>query len=227
MITLLTTPFAHDPTTLTFHTKMKLPEGLLNIKGTRALGVVELRDTDGNDLREYGVAQKGFQTTCWVLTSPGDVISAPFSMDPGVADFADLVVDGILRDSISVSAPTKSLKGIFKRVCHQPRLKNDKRGGLKFCKMVVQSRDTTKGEITKAEYSKLNAYSLDLKWNGRETPSTVGSLEIQLFRKAVVATVEDTLGTPERAPTYFDYTHWKELNPFIDPNNIPPSFEIR
>jgi hypothetical protein len=216
---------------------MKLPEGLLNIKGKRALGVVELRGTDGNDLREYGTVNDGIHTTCLVLTSPGDIISVPFTIDPGVADFADLVVDGILRESAFVSGPTKSLKGHFRRVSHQSRLKHNKRGGLKFCKMEVRSRDAEKGETAEAKCSNQTLTTLDRTWNGREHPSAVGSLEIQLFRKEAVADKTagaasqenrpgDSLGTAKRAPTYSEYAHWKELNPFINPNTTPPSFEI-
>lgn len=133
---------------------MKLPEGLLNIKGNRAFGFFELQGTDGNDLREYGTVTDGIHSTCLVLTSPGDVISVPFLIEPGVADFADLVVDGILRESASVSGLTRPIKGHFKRVSHQRKLKNNKRGGLKFYKMEVQRRDARKGETTGTKYSK-------------------------------------------------------------------------
>jgi hypothetical protein len=130
---------------------MKLPEGILNVKGMKASGVVQLQGSDGNDLREYGSTNEGVQTTCLVLTAPGDIITVPFILNRGVADFADLVVDGILRDSTSVSAPNKSFKGNFKRVCHQERFKNDKRRGLKSCKMEIQSRDTESGEGVEAK----------------------------------------------------------------------------
>lgn len=125
---------------------MRLPEGILNVKGRKAIGLIQLQGSDGNDLREYGSTNEGVQTTCLVLTSPGDVITVSFLLDRGVADFADLIVDGILRDSTSVSAANKIFKGTFKKACHQERLKNGKRGGLKACKMEIQSRDTESGE---------------------------------------------------------------------------------
>jgi hypothetical protein len=68
---------------------MRLPEGILNVKGRKAIGLIQLQGSDGNDLREYGSTDEGVQTTCLVLTSPGDVITVSFLLDRGVADFAE------------------------------------------------------------------------------------------------------------------------------------------
>lgn len=126
---------------------MELPEGLLTVKGTKATSVVRLLGSDGRLLREYSTVNSRIYTTCLVPTSPGDIVTALFVLQPEVADFVNLVVDGIRRDSASTSGPEKSFNRIFKRACHQGKHKNGKTGGLKSCTMEVQSRNADKGEI--------------------------------------------------------------------------------
>jgi hypothetical protein len=125
---------------------MRLPEELLTATGTKAAGVVELRGSDGNPLREYGTMNQGLYTTCLVLTSPGDIITVSFVLSPGVADYADLVVDGIRRDSASTLRADMSFNRVFKRVCYQGTLNNGRKGGFKSCAMEVRSRNAEKGE---------------------------------------------------------------------------------
>lgn len=125
---------------------MKCPEVLINAKGTKTSAEVQIRGHDGKALREYGIISDGLNTSCLALTSPGDAIIIPFVLEPGVADFVDLVVDGIRRDCATSTGSDKTFARTFKRVCHQDRLKNGKRGGLKSCAMEIQSRNAENGE---------------------------------------------------------------------------------
>lgn len=126
---------------------MKLPPGLLTAEGKAAKGWVQLRGSDGKCLKEYGTKNEGVYATCLVLTSPGDIITGSFVLDPGVADYVDIVIDGIRRESSSSSGADKCFNRIVKRVCYQEKLKNGKRGGLKSCAMEIQSRNSDNGEI--------------------------------------------------------------------------------
>ena len=130
---------------------MKLPPGLLTAEGKAANGCVQLRGSDGKCLKEYGTNNEGIYATCLVLTSPGDIITSSFVLDPGVADHVDIVIDGIRRESSSSSGADKCFNRIVKRACYQDRLKNGKRGGLKSSAMEIQSRKTDNGE-TKFAY---------------------------------------------------------------------------
>ena len=78
---------------------MKLSTGLLNAKGEVTKGEVLLQVNETN-LREYGTTEDGMKSTCYVLTSPGDVISVVFAITSGTTQVVDLVVDGVLRQSL-------------------------------------------------------------------------------------------------------------------------------
>jgi hypothetical protein len=125
---------------------MKIPEGLLTAQGKKAAGAVYILGTDGQYLREYGTAQDGIYSTCLVLTSPGDMITGSFALEPGLADHVDLVVDGIRRESSSSSGSDKSFNRMYKRACYQEK-KDNRTGGLKSCAMMIQTRKADEGEI--------------------------------------------------------------------------------
>jgi len=126
---------------------MKTPTGPLNIHGKAAKGTVVLKGNDGEDLQEFGGKTVGNQASCYALTSLGDIITVHFALSPGVADFVDVVVDGILRESVSNARPDKLFKGSFKKVCQHDRFhRSDRRAAFKFSKMVVQNRSTQKGK---------------------------------------------------------------------------------
>lgn len=125
---------------------MKIPEGLLTAQGKDAAGAFHLQGTDGQCLREYGTTYDGIYATCLVQTTPGDLITGSFALDPGLADYVDLVVDGIRRESSLSSGSDKSFNRLFKRACYQEK-NGSRKGGLKSCAMEIQTRKSDRGEM--------------------------------------------------------------------------------
>jgi hypothetical protein len=216
---------------------MKLLEGVVAVNGAKAKGEAKLRSSDGQVLSEYGTVNNGVYATCFVLASPGDIITAPFALRRGVADFADLVVDGIRRDSVSATRQDRSFSRIFRRACYCEKLKNGKTGGLKSCHMKVQSRDIEKGKIYSTSVIE-TLIRLDVAWKEGKSPSAVGTLDIQLFQildgtsqikdiNSQGNVSKDHLTAVRRAPAFSEFATWRDFNPYIDPSATPPSFEIR
>lgn len=56
-------------------------------------------------------------------------------------------------------------------------------------------------------------------------------MEVQLFSTKDVEHQTGDLSNQgsivKRAPTFTEFAYWKELNPYIDFNRAPPSFEVR
>jgi len=127
---------------------MKAPKGLLTFDGKIGKGEVVLTAGDGTVLKEYGGQVEGTTTSCYVLTSPEDLIKLKVVMNPGVAHFADLVIDGVLRNTVYNSAfdaakPTPFRKTIEKAF-YQERVNNRVRAAT-YCTMKVKARNTSKG----------------------------------------------------------------------------------
>lgn len=78
---------------------------------------------------------------------------------------------------------------------------------------------------------------LDIPWNGNGPMSSVGTVEVQLFRmgdnepEEIAAHSEEIalkrhLNRIQRAPTFTEYASWTDLNPCINPAIAPPSFQV-
>lgn len=116
---------------------MKTPRDLKGVKGMAAKGVVAVQ-VNGLPLHEANTKEASNQVVSDVQVSPGDIISIAFRMDSGAVDIADLLVDGILRNSKVNTRATKRFSDIFDRACHNPRKPGKMtRVGMRFCEMQV------------------------------------------------------------------------------------------
>ncbi|KAF7902851.1 hypothetical protein EAF00_002753 [Botryotinia globosa] len=210
---------------------MKIPPGLTGFDGKALKGEVYL--TSGNSgppgnrtkLLEEGVKREGNHFTCYALTAEDDAIVPCFNMNSGVVEFTDVVVDGILRASHSNEAGTRNFSKKFEWVVGQTKSRNryvDRIYQLQIAKRNIEKTRNVKGGA----------------------PHSVGSIEIQIFRKdpnahkdhATDSDSDDSslskertpdLGYAERAPTFEDHTEWWTLNPCIDEDTLPsPPFEV-
>lgn len=86
---------------------MKIPANLLDTNGKPAEGYIGLLGGDGQQtpLEEFGYTQDVDTFSCYVLTSPGDVLSLKFALQ---ANLAVILVEGILRNSIQNKTTTSS-----------------------------------------------------------------------------------------------------------------------
>ena len=198
---------------------MKIPSGCLDANGKTAKGEVIL--TVGEDqvaLQEFGTATEGNKTSCYVLTSRGDIPTIRFALNANIADHADLVVDGVLRNSQSGSI-LKTFKGSFEKALYQGMKTKTKRGAAKYSKMQVKERVSITGTV-----SSLCAYEqadvLDVASTNSSTPSAVGSVELRLYRtepetsEEVKFSEDDTPHTycADRAPAYDKCAEWFDCN---------------
>lgn len=101
---------------------MRLPAGILDMQGEKALGTIVLKGSNGEKLKEFGIENDGINGRCYVLTAPGDNIVVNYVLNPGVAEYVDVQVDGILRDSSSNPKPDRDFKNTVKKVSHQGSL---------------------------------------------------------------------------------------------------------
>ena len=123
---------------------------MLNREGVDGSVTVFLKGSNGEILKEYGasIEAETNTSTCFVLTALDDILSIHYVSDPGLVDFLDVVVDGILRESVS---PVKH-QGTVRRVCEQGKFKK-KPGNVvdrampKFSKLQACKRNTAKGKI--------------------------------------------------------------------------------
>ncbi|KAF5871904.1 uncharacterized protein Bfra_008930 [Botrytis fragariae] len=211
---------------------MKIPPNLTGFDGKALKGEVYLTSgnsgTPGNrtKLLEEGMKREGNHFTCYALTAEDDAIAPCFNMNSGVVEFVDVVVDGILRASHSNEGATKNFSKKFEWVVGQIKSSNryvDRIYQLQIAKRNIEKTRNVKGGA----------------------PHSVGSIEIQIFRKDPNAhknhttdsdsdafsslSKEETpdLGNAERAPTFEDHTQWWNLNPCVDEDTIPsPPFEV-
>lgn len=124
---------------------MKIPPGILDPKGQAAKGVVYL-EANGDDVREYGLTVDGNHSTCYVLVAPEDVITANLSVNSGVsAEFADLVVDGVLRNTWPNTRGARILRYAFDRAVYTGVQIGETKKWKTYAKMKVIERDSFKG----------------------------------------------------------------------------------
>ena len=164
---------------------MKVPAGLLDPQGQVAKGYVHIEAND-TEAQEFGLTVTGKHSTCYVLVSPGDVITAHLALNSGITgEFADLVVDGVLRNSWPNNRGHKVFSYIFDRAVYAGNLiggtKRSK--AAKFSRMQVIERNTLKGNfhLPMMQYRNILT-SVDLPLDGKP-PSPVSSIKVQVFRK--------------------------------------------
>ena len=131
---------------------MKGPSGILNSKAVDGFSKVVVKGTDGKILKDNGASTNADTktSTCFVLTGLNDTLSIHYTLDPGMCSFLDVVVDGILRKSISPSKPERPFKGVVRKVCERGAIVNKKQGrrGLaKSSKLQICKRNTAKGNL--------------------------------------------------------------------------------
>jgi len=128
---------------------MKVPIGLFDPQGKVAKGSVHL-EANGEEVEEFGLTVTGKHSTCYALVSPGDVLPANFSVNSGLAaEFADLVVDGILRNTAPNTRGAKVFTYIFDRGLYTGNQigENKKAKTQKFAKMKAVQRNMTRGNV--------------------------------------------------------------------------------
>jgi hypothetical protein len=129
---------------------MKLPSGLLDKKGASAKGSVVLTShTTDTNLEEFGVTVNADDCTasCYVLAKSEDIIEVHFALNPNVADFVDIIVDGIRRRTFENGSQNITFRAKCDRVLYMRRCKNNKRGGLRYSRMQVRVRETGHSKI--------------------------------------------------------------------------------
>jgi hypothetical protein len=134
---------------------MKVPVGLLDPQGQVAKGMVHL-EADGNEVQEFGLTVTGKHSICYVLVSRGDVITANFALNSGITgEFADLVIDGVLRNSWPNTRGQKVFTYIFDRVVYAGNLigENKKTKSNKAARMKVVKRNTQKGNFQVSDWA--------------------------------------------------------------------------
>lgn len=162
---------------------MKVPPGLLDPKGQIAKGVVNL-ELNGNDVKEYGLTTSGKFTTCYVMASPGDTVIANIAINSGLMEeFADLVVDGVLRNSWPNTRGAKVFSYIFQRAVYTRILIGETRKATKFARMKVLERNSSNGNVLTPDYATIMLTVLDLHMSGNQGASSVSSIKIQIYRK--------------------------------------------
>jgi hypothetical protein len=126
---------------------MKLPSGLRDPQGHVAEGTVHL-EANGKFVKEFGVTVDGRHSTCYVLVAPGDVLTANFAINSGIStEFADLVVDGILRNSLSNTRGLRVFKCIFDRAVYSGAQIGESRKAKTYARMQVTNRDSSQGKV--------------------------------------------------------------------------------
>ncbi|KAH7336525.1 hypothetical protein BKA65DRAFT_596500 [Rhexocercosporidium sp. MPI-PUGE-AT-0058] len=197
---------------------MKIPPGFLDTNGKTAKGdFVLTKGEDQTELLEFGATSEDNKISCYVLTSPGDILALRFALNANIADHADFVIDGVLRNCHS-NILSKSFKGAFEKAIYQRRKSNGKQAGVKYSKMKVKERGT------------VNAIAL----TNSNTPSSVGSLELRLYRTDPRSSKEATASDDEaqiaertdRAPTFDRCAEWYDGNSNVDFEGTPPPFQI-
>ncbi|KAH8670237.1 hypothetical protein BGZ60DRAFT_563742 [Tricladium varicosporioides] len=199
--------------------RVTTPNGDL-IKGDCKL---KIGDTD-IDLKEFDMLGDGKTSNCYLLTSPGDILTPhlAISLTHQAEEFVDVVVDGILRASSGVKKGGKA-KNFTNHVTFDKVLsytfKGNKRKALMASQMVVQTRDASK--------------VVDVDVDEDLPTSSVGTIEFQLWRKYPEAnpfTMNDsseisTVGK-RATPISEEYARWFDLNCRVSKEPMLPSFEI-
>ena len=165
---------------------MKVPPEILDPKGQIAKGVVNLK-VNGNYVEEYGLTVIGKHSTCYVLVSPGDVITANISINSGVTgQFADLIVDGILRNSRPNTRGSNVFRYTFERASYSGIHLGETKKSSKFARMKVVERNCSKGKISHLVaqlIGQVRLTTVDLPINGKQERSNVGSIKVEIFRR--------------------------------------------
>jgi hypothetical protein len=128
---------------------MRVPLGLLDPQGRVAKGTV-LLEANGNEVQEFGLTVTGKHSTCYALVSPGDILTANLALNSGITgEFADLVVDGVLRNSWPNTRGQKVFTNIFDRAVYSGNLigENKTTRSNKFARMQVVERNSQKGDF--------------------------------------------------------------------------------
>lgn len=212
---------------------MRIPSGSLDANGKTAKGEVIL--TVGEDqvaLQEFGTTTEGDKTSCYVLTSDGDIPTMRFALNANIADHADFVVDGVLRNC-QFSSISKTFKGSFEKALYQGMKTKTKRGAAKYSKMQVKERVSITGMVSSRCVHE-QADVLDVASTNSSTPSAVGSLELRLYRTdpetsdEVKSSEDDTPHTDQadRAPAYDKCAEWYDCNSNLNFEGPLPPFQI-
>jgi len=182
---------------------MKTPPSTINAKGELDKGTVNLcsahhpkREEKDAHLQEFGVEIDGTTTTCYVLTTPGDIIEVDYAFNAGIVGFIDFVVDGVRRKTVVGRAGSLN-RGTIDRGLSMARGKDGKRAGLKHCHMQLKLREQSDDEISE-----------DMN------PSAVGSIMLQIFQKRLSTTEED-----ENAPLAQRYPDFEERATWMETSN--------
>ncbi|PVH78239.1 hypothetical protein DL98DRAFT_256432 [Cadophora sp. DSE1049] len=197
---------------------MKIPSGSLDANGKTAKGEVIL--TVGEDqvaLQEFGTTTEGNKTSCYVLTSRGDIPTMRFALNASIADHVDLVVDGVLRNCQSTPF-SKTFKGTFEKALYQGMKTKSKRGAVKYSKMQVKDRINIDDMIS----------------TNSSAPSPVGSFELRLYRADPETSEEakpsesepPVVDCVDRPPAYDKCAEWYDCNSNLNFEGPRPPFQI-
>ncbi|KAH9210320.1 hypothetical protein DL95DRAFT_474811 [Leptodontidium sp. 2 PMI_412] len=187
---------------------MKIPPGFLDVNGKVAKGEIILAKSEDpkTSLQEFGITVKDNMISSYVLTSPGDILVLSFAVNANIADHADFVVDGVLRNCHSDTL-SELFQGAFKKVIYQVPKSNGRRAAVKYSKMKVKERGTVKA---------------------------VGTLELRLYRTDHASSEEAMPSDSEapiterarRTPAFDNCAEWYDCNSNVNFEGTPPPFQI-
>lgn len=213
---------------------MKIPPGFLDVNGKVAKGEIILAKSEDpkTSLQEFGITVKDNMISSYVLTSPGDILVLSFAVNANIADHADFVVDGVLRNCHSDTL-SELFQGAFKKVIYQVPKSNGRRAAVKYSKMKVKERGTVKGKRT-SSCTIEETNHLDTVASNNNTPSAVGTLELRLYRTDHASSEEAMPSDSEapiterarRTPAFDNCTEWYDCNSNVNFEGTPPPFQI-
>lgn len=96
-------------------------------------------------LKEFGVTEFGNGVMCYVPVSLGDSLTLNFEIPSGEMQIVDVLIDGIVRETIFNNRAAHIHRGKIIKVCACERRPSGAKGKLQHCDMAVQNRRTTKG----------------------------------------------------------------------------------
>jgi hypothetical protein len=127
---------------------MKVLDSIPGDHGKPSDSWVKLSTEEDGFLPEYGMHTTGNKTTCYVPVALGDTIEVGFQIESGVEDFADLLLDGVLRGSMNNKRCAKIWKHNFRAACFAGiQAGSTTPTSLEVCDMQVVKRDDSRGKL--------------------------------------------------------------------------------
>jgi hypothetical protein len=127
---------------------MRLPHGVIGQPGKqpkkKMSEAVSILNQSGV-LKEFGTTESNNQIQCYLPVAPGDNLTMSFEIPSGEVQIIDILIDGIVRETIFNNRGSLFHRGKVTKVCACERRPSGSKGKLELYDMVVQARTNTKG----------------------------------------------------------------------------------